>query len=134
MNLFLTFIIFFLTSCSAIKYPHNYFADCEKNFTEFSALSECAMKEINEDCLGNSVCKLEESRFVNIIKRLQVMVNNEEISENEAMFRYFNLIDYEESKFKLSGNMHPSNFYKNSNNFYIRGIPSCYFSRNEFCY
>ena len=134
MNLFLTFIIFFLTSCSAIKYPHNYFADCVKNFTEFSALSECAMKEINEDCLGNSVCKLEESRFVNIIKRLQVMVNNDEISENEAMFRYFNLIDYEESKFKLSGNMHPSNFYKNSNNFYIRGIPSCYFSRNEFCY
>ena len=92
------------------------------------------MKEINEDCLGNSVCKLEESRFVNIIKRLQVMVNNDEISENEAMFRYFNLIDYEESKFKLSGNMHPSNFYKNSNNSYIRGIPSCYFSRNEFCY
>jgi len=92
------------------------------------------MKEINEDCLGNSVCKLEESRFVNIIKRLQVMVNNDEISENEAMFRYFNLIDYEESKFKLSGNMHPSNFYKNSNNFYIRGIPLCYFSRNEFCY
>ena len=90
MNLFLTLMIFFLTSCSAIKYPHNYFADCEKNFTEFSALSECAMKEINEDCQGNSVCKLEESRFVNIIKRLQVMVNNDEISENEAMFRYFN--------------------------------------------
>jgi hypothetical protein len=134
MNLFLTFMMIFLTSCSAIKYPHNYFADCEKKFTEFSALSKCAMKEINEDCQGNSICNPVESRFVNIIKRLQVMVNNEEITENEAMFRYFNLIDYEESKFKSSGNTHLPNFYNNSNNFYIRGIPSCYFSRNEFCY
>tara|TARA_Y200000002_G_scaffold63655_2_gene48696 strand:+ start:81 stop:485 length:405 start_codon:yes stop_codon:yes gene_type:complete len=134
MNLFLILTIFFLTSCSAIKYPHNYFSDCEKKFNKFSALSECAMKEIKEDCQGNSVCKPEETRFVNIIKRLQVMVNNEEISENEAMFRYFNLIDYEESKFKLSGNMYLPNFYKNSTNFYIRGTPSCYFSRNEFCY
>ena len=62
------------------------------------------------------------------------MVNNEEISENEAMFRYLNLVDYEESKFKMSGNMHLPNFYNNSKNFYIRGIPSCYFSRNRFCY
>ena len=28
------------------------------------------------------------------------MVQNNEISDNEAMFRYYNLIDYEESKFE----------------------------------
>ena len=134
MKLFLTLTIFLLTSCSAVKYPHNYFTDCEQKFTEFIALSECAIKEINEDCQGNSICKTEESRFVNIIKRLRVMVNNKEISENEAMFRYLNLVDYEESKFKISGSMHLPSFYNNSKNFYIRGIPSCYFSRNGFCY
>ncbi len=74
-----------MTSCSAIKYPHNYFADCEQKFTEFNALSECGIKEINEYCQGNSVCKIGESRFVNTIKILRVMVNNEQISENEAM-------------------------------------------------
>ena len=77
---------------------------------------------------------IQEKKYRIKILEGKVIDNFDEISENEAMFRYFNIIDYEESKFKLSGNMHPSNFYKNSNNFYIRGIPSCYFSRNEFCY
>ena len=35
-----------------------------------------------------------------MLKRLQIMVQNNEISDNEAMFRYYNLIDYEESKFE----------------------------------
>ena len=134
MKLFLTLTIFLLTSCSAVKYPHNYFTDCEQKFTEFIALSECAIKEINEDCQGNSVCKTKKSRFVKIINRLRIMVNNEEISENEAMFRYLNLIDSEESRFNARKNFYPSPYQHYSNDFYLRGIPACYFSRTSFCY
>ena len=134
MRYFLTLFLLILTSCATSKYPHNYFTDCEKKFSEFNDLSACALKEINKDCKDNSVCKIDDNRFVNIIKRLNLMVNNKEISENEAMFRYLNLIDYEESKYKSSDVMRYRNYNYSPNDFYIRGIPNCYFSRYGFCY
>ena len=68
------------------------------------------------------------------MKRLQIMVDSNEISENEAMFRYFNLMDLEDLKFKAAKNMDPMNYRYNPYNFYVRGMSSCYFSRNGICY
>ena len=62
------------------------------------------------------------------------MVNDNEISENEAMFRYLNLIDSEESQFNARKNLYLSPYQRYSNDFYLRGIPGCYFSRSAFCY
>ncbi len=134
MKYFLIFNLLVMTSCSYSKNPHSYFADCEKKFSEFNNLSSCALKEIEEDCYNDSKCRNENSRFVDIIKRLQIMVDNNEISDNEAMFRYYNLIDFEESKFKKVRNMGFSNYHYYWNDFNVRGNPPCYFSRTSFCY
>ena len=37
------------------------------------------------------------------------MVDNKEISDNEAMFRYFNSMDFEESKFQSLKNIDLTN-------------------------
>ena len=134
MQKFLILSLLIITSCASGKYPHSFFADCEKKFSEFTNLSSCALKEIQEDCDNNSNCQKENSRFVDIIKRLQIMVQNNEISDNEAMFRYYNLIDFEESKFKKVRNMGFSNYHYYWNDFNVRGNPPCYFSRTSFCY
>ena len=133
MRHFLIFSILFLTSCTLSKYPHSYFANCEEKFDDFTNLSSCGLKEIQEDCEDNFNCKNENSRFVDIIKRLKIMVDNKEISENEAMFRYFNLMDFEESKLQSLKNMDFTNHYY-PHNYFVNGIPSCYFSRTGFCY
>ena len=62
------------------------------------------------------------------------MVENNEISENEAMFRYYNLIDFEESKFKIRGNKDFSNYHYYPYSYFFQGMTSCYFSRTGFCY
>ena len=133
MRHFLIFSILFLTSCTLSKYPHSYFANCEEKFDDFTNLSSCGLKEIQEDCEDNFNCKNENSRFVDIIKRLKIMVDNKEISENEAMFRYFNLMDFEESKLQSLKNMDFTN-HSYPHNYFVNGIPSCYFSRTGFCY
>lgn len=124
MRNFLIFILFFITSCASIKYPHSYFSDCEKNFNKFSNLYSCALKEIEKNCKNKSNCKVEENRFVDIMKRLQIMVDNEEISENEAMLRYFNIIDLEELKFRRTNNIYTSNYHYFLNNSILRGMSS----------
>ena len=135
MKYFFIFSLLIITSCTSIKYSHNHFADCEKKFSKFTDISTCALKEIQEDCNNNSLnCQNEKSRFVITMKRLQIMVDNNEISDNEAMFRYYNLIDFEESKFKTIRNMHFSDYQYYPNNYYFRGTPSCYFSGTSFCY
>ncbi len=134
MRYFLIFSILILNSCTLSKYPHSYFANCEDKFEDFTNLSSCGLKEIKKDCEDNFNCKNENSRFVNIIKRLQIMVDNKEISDNEAMFRYFNLMDFEESKFQSLKNMALTNYHYYPHSYYVRGIPSCYFSRTGFCY
>ena len=50
------------------------------------------------------------------------MVKNNEISDNEAMFRYYNIIDLEESKFNTMRNMDFSSYHYYPNNYYVRGI------------
>ena len=134
MKYFLIFSLFIITSCVSSKYPYTYFVDCEKKFSEFSDLSSCAFKEIQKECNNTTNCRNENTRFVDVMKRLQIMLENNEISDNEAMFRYYNLIDFEESKFTTMRNNDLSNYYYYLNNHYVRGIPSCYFSRTGFCY
>ena len=134
MNYFLVALLLLLSSCASGKYPHSYFVSCEEKFNEFTSLSSCALNDIREDCEDKQVCKNENSRFVNIIKRLQLMVDKEEISENEAMFRYLNLIEYEESKFKLSKNNKFRYYHYYPNNSYLTDIPNCYYSETRYCY
>ena len=95
MRFFLTFCLLVLTSCASSKFPHSYFVDCEKKFTDFTNLSTCAIKEIERDCKDLSNCSNKNSRFVNIMERLKSMVDGNEITENEAMFRYLNIIESE---------------------------------------
>ncbi len=134
MKFFILVFFFLLNSCTSIKYPYNYFADCEEKFSQFSNLSSCALREIKKDCKDNLNCKNENNRFVDIMKRLQIMVDNKEISENEAMFRYLNLIDLEESKSKAGKIRDYTNYHYHFNDFYSRRTPACYFSRTSFCY
>ena len=133
MRCFLFFSLLIITSCVSNNYSYSYFVDCEKKFSKFTDLSSCAFKQIQKEC-NNTNCRGEDTRFVDIIKRLQIMVENNEISDNEAMFRYYNIIDFEESKFNKMRNKYFSNFHYYPNNYYIRGIPSCYFSRTSFCH
>ena len=134
MKFFLIFCILAITSCASSKLPHNYFVDCEKKSTNFTNLSSCAIKEIDRDCKELSNCSNNNSRFVNIMKRLKIMVDNNEITENEAMFRYLNIIDSEELRHNATKKMYFSHYRHYSNDFYMRGISSCYFSRSGFCY
>ena len=123
-----------ITFCVSSKYSYSYFVDCEKKFSEFTNLSSCALKKIQKDCNDIINCRNENTRFVDAIKRLQIMVQNNEISDNEAMFRYYNLIDSEESRFNARKNLYFSPYQHYSNDFYLRGVPACYFSRTSFCY
>ena len=76
----------------------------------------------------------ENKRFVEIINRLKTMVENDEISENEAMFRYLNLIELEESKFQYTNNKNFNyGYYPSYNDFYVRGMLPFYF-RNGYFY
>mgnify|MGYP001170785441 FL=1 len=134
MKFFLIFFLLVLTSCASSKFSHSYFVDCEKKSTNFSNLSKCAIKEIERDCKELSNCSNKNSRFVNIMKRLKIMVDSNEITENEAMFRYLNIIDSEELKHNATNKMYFSHYQHYYNDFYMRGIPSCYFSRSGFCY
>ncbi len=134
MKYFLIFILLIITSCASSKYSYSYFVDCEKNFSEFTNLSSCALKKIQNDCNNNTNCRNENTRFVDAIKRLQIMVEDNEISNNEAMFRYYNLIDYEESKFEIRRNMNFSNYHYYPHSNYFQGMTSCNFSNTGFCY
>jgi len=134
MKYFLIFSLFVITSCASSKYSYSYFVDCEKKFSEFSDLSSCALKEIQAQCNNITNCQNENNRFVEVMKRLQIMLENKEISDNEAMFRYYNLIDFEESKYNTIRSMDFSNYHYYPNNYFVRGMPSCYFSKTGFCY
>lgn len=134
MKIFLIVILLITTSCASSKYSYSYFVDCEKKFSEFVNLSSCALKKIQEDCKNNMNCRNENTRFIDVVKRLQLMVVNNEISDNEAMFRYYNLIDFEESKFQIRRNMDFFNYHYYPYNYYVQGMTSCFFSRTGFCY
>ena len=100
MHILMLLLVVMISSCTPMKYSHNYFLDCEDKHNDFKNLSSCAFEEIKKDCKDKSDCKLKSKRFVKVIERLQLMVSDKEISDNEAMFRYLNLIDIEISKNK----------------------------------
>ena len=100
MHVLLLLLAVMISSCTPIKYSHNYFLDCEDKHNDFKSLYSCAFEDIKKDCEDKPDCKLKSKRFVKVIERLQMMVSNNEISDNEAMFRYLNLIDLEMSKNK----------------------------------
>ena len=133
MKLIIPFIIFVTSSCATHKYSHNYFLNCEKEFNEFNELTSCALKRIRQDCKNESDCQFENKRFVEIIKKLKIMVENDEISENEAMFRYLNLIEVEETKFQYTNRKNFNyGYYPNYNDFYLRGMLPFYFRHGYF--
>ena len=62
------------------------------------------------------------------------MVDKNEISENEAMFRYLNLIDLEENKLRVYRNDFYNQYYPPYiNNNYSRSLLPFYF-RNGYFY
>ena len=134
MRFFALLLIFLSSSCVSHKYTHDYFLDCEKKFSEFNNLTSCALDEINKSCVDETSCHYKSSRFVEIIERLKMMVDNQEITENEAMFRYLNLIEIEESKHNFTNNTNHSHVYPllNYDTIYSRGMMPFYFSNGFF--
>ena len=134
MKIFIFFMLLSISSCVSTKYSYDYFVDCEKNFNEFNSLSSCAFEKIERECEDFSNCELKNKRFVEIIKRLKLMVDKNEISENEAMFRYLNLIDLEEKKLRVYRNDYYNQYYPPYiNNNYSRSLLPFYF-RNGYFY
>ena len=128
MHILILLLVVMISSCTPMKYSHNYFLDCEDKHNDFKNLSSCAFEEIKKDCKDKSDCKLKSKRFVKVIERLQLMVSNKEISDNEAMFRYLNLIDIEISKNKdLRYGYYPEYY----NDYYSRRMLPMYL-RNSF--
>ena len=128
MHILMLLLAVLISSCTPMKYSHNYFLDCEDKHNDFKNLSSCAFEEIKKDCKDKSDCKLKSKRFVKVIERLQLMVSNKEISDNEAMFRYLNLIDIEISKNKdLRYGYYPEYY----NDYYSRRMLPMYL-RNNF--
>ena len=129
MPIFILLIVITISSCAPIKYSHDYFLDCEEKNNEFTSLSSCALENIRKDCENKPECKLKNKRFVKIIERLKLMVNNDEISDNEAMFRYLNLIDLEISKNKDFIHGHYPGYI---NDYYTRRILPNYLRHNFY--
>ena len=133
MKLLILLLIPIVSSCTKIEGSHDYFLSCEEKFSDFKRLSSCALKEIAKDCNDRQDCNLQNERFVKIIKKLELMVNNNEISDNEAMFRYLNLMDFEMSKIEFYRNRGFNDYYHSNyiNDYYTRRMLPLYF-RNKF--
>ncbi len=128
MQIFILLLAITISSCTPIKYSHDYFLRCEDKYNDFTSLASCALGDIMKDCENKPDCKIKNKRFVKIIERLKLMVINKEISDNEAMFRYMNLIDIETSKNKDFIRGYYSEYI---NNYYTRPILPMYL-RNNF--
>ena len=104
-----------IVSCSTNKLPYEYFSDCEDLHNTFSAISKCGLNKVNESCINTNDCHLSKDRFVNIIEQLNLMVTKKEISEDEAFFRYLNIINsFENDKQKMLNKM---NTFRNDYNY-----------------
>jgi len=125
-------LLFLLISCTATKPTYEYFSDCENLYSEFEQISSCGLKQIDEICNNEPHCELKNKRFLKIIKNLQTMLSNNEISDNEAMFRYLNIIDVTESN-KLANRKNKFNEYR-SLHFYERNFFGCFNSYPFICY
>ena len=118
----LTFVLAILiVSCSTNKLSYEYFSDCEDLHNTFSAISKCGLNKVNESCINENDCNLSKDRFVNIIEQLNLMVTKKEISEDEAFFRYLNIINsFENDKQKILNKM---NTFRNDYNYIGLGNP-----------
>ena len=89
-----TFIlVIFVVSCSTNKLSYEYFSECEELHNTFSTISKCGLTKVNKSCINENDCNLSKDRFVNIIEQLNLMVTKKQISEDEAFFRYLNIIN-----------------------------------------
>ena len=111
-----TFIlVIFVVSCSTNKLSYEYFSECEELHNTFSTISKCGLNKINESCINANDCHLTKDRFVNIIEQLNLMLTKKEISEDEAFFRYLNIINsFENDKQKMLNKM---NTFRNDYNY-----------------
>ena len=110
-----------IVSCSTNKLSYEYFSDCEDLHNTFSAISKCGLNKVNESCINENDCNLSKDRFVNIIEQLNLMVTKKQISEDEAFFRYLNIINsFENDKQKISNKM---NTFRNDYNYIGLGNP-----------
>ena len=110
-----------IVSCSTNKLSYEYFSECEESHNTFSTISKCGLNKVNESCINENDCNLSKDRFVNIIEQLNLMVTKKEISEDEAFFRYLNIINsFENDKQKMSDKM---NTFRNDYNYIGLGNP-----------
>ena len=117
-----TFVLAFLiVSCSTNKLSYEYFSECEELHNTFSTISKCGLNKVNESCINANDCHLTKDRFVNIIEQLNLMLTKKEISEDEAFFRYLNIINsFENDKQKMLNKM---NTFRNDYNYIGLGNP-----------
>ena len=114
-------LVIFVVSCSTNKLSYEYFSECEELHNTFSTISKCGLNKVNESCINANDCRLSKDRFVNIIEQLKLMITKKEISEDEAFFRYLNIINnFENNKQKMSNKM---NTFRNDYNYIGLGHP-----------
>ena len=114
-------LVIFTVSCSTNKLSYEYFSECEELHNTFSTISKCGLNKVNESCINANDCRLSKDRFVNIIEQLNLMVTKKEISEDEAFFRYLNIINsFENDKQKMSNKI---NTFRNDYNYIGLGNP-----------
>ena len=114
-------LVIFIVSCSTNKLSYEYFSECEELHNTFSTISKCGLNKINESCINANDCHLTKDRFVNIIEQLNLMLTKKEISEDEAFFRYLNIINsFENDKQKMLNKM---NTFRNDYNYIGLGNP-----------
>ena len=114
-------LVIFIVSCSTNKLSYEYFSECEELHNTFSTISKCGLNKVNESCINADDCHLTKDRFVNIIEQLNLMLTKKEISEDEAFFRYLNIINsFENDKQKMSNKM---NTFRNDYNYIGLGNP-----------
>ena len=114
-------LVIFIVSCSTNKLSYEYFSECEELHNTFSTISKCGLNKVNESCINENDCNLSKDRFVNIIEQLNLMVTKKQISEDEAFFRYLNIINsFENDKQKMLNKM---NTFRNDYNYIGLGNP-----------
>ena len=132
LYIFKIILILFSTSCTSSKDSYQYFTNCEKYNDSFNEIVTCGFKNIQTECKKNKECKLLDSRLSKNLNNLNNMVQNNEISENEAMFRYLQIIETTEIKKDLIKKMHFRNFNHYKIN-YLNPL-DCVGSYSSLCY
>lgn len=126
-NFILAFILY---SCTTSPQVYENFVSCENQNTEFTKLYECGLEKIKASCQEQMDCKTYDDRFLKKIRQLNKMTQEKEISENEAMFRYLQIIDSLESRRQEKFN----HSYRGNHNIRYLGYPFSYSRSFYKCY